>query len=80
MEKYLTENEIVLDDYESVETIQKVLLNNGYVVMVSREESFWIVNYIWDCEGNADRHAVVFLDRAQYEWEEERKNKEEGDN
>ena len=79
MEKYITENEIVLEDYDSVVSLQRILLNNGYVVMISREESLWIVNFICDIDGNANRDAVIFLDRLLYEWEEGQKNKE-GDN
>ena len=48
--------------------------------MISREEQFWIVNWIWDPDDRADRNAVIFIDRANYEYEEymkEKRNEEE---
>lgn len=80
MERYITENEIVVKRYESAMAIQKVLLEEGHVVMISREEQFWIVNWIWDPDDRADRNAVIFIDRANYEYEEymkEKRNEEE---
>ena len=41
----LLPNEIALDNYEDVNTILPILVNNGYAVMVTREENLWIVNY-----------------------------------
>lgn len=77
MKSYLTDNEVVLKNYEDVVTFQKLLIENGYVVMVSREEWFWIVNWIWDPENAADRNAVIFISREDYEYEEEQRQKEE---
>lgn len=76
MKDYLTDNELVLKSYEDAATLQKLLIDNGNVVMVSREESFWIVNWIWDPEDAADRNAVIFISREDYEYEEYQKQKD----
>lgn len=64
-------NEISVKSYDSALLIQKELIDNGYVVMLSREENLWIINYIWDfIHDAADRNAVVFMNREDYEeWE-----------
>ena len=63
-------NEISLKSYDSALLIQKELIDNGYVVMLSREENLWIINYIWDfIRDAADRNAVVFMNREDYEDE-----------
>ena len=65
---YVPKQEIACGSYEDAAAIQKVLLENGYCVMVSREEQLWIVNYIWS--PTADRNDVIFASREEYEWEE----------
>lgn len=76
MERYLTDNQICVKSYENVVALQKILLDEGHVVMVSREEQFWIVNWIWDPEDRADRNAVIFISREDYEYEEYVKQKD----
>ena len=63
---YITNNEIALHSYEDAVTIMKVLLDNGYVAMISREEQLYIVNYVWSQRG-ADRNDVAFMDRDKLE-------------
>ena len=66
-------NEIALYNAESAFKIAEELLSNGnYVVMISREEQLWIVNYLYS--DNCDRNDVVFMDRAEYEEEWNREN------
>ena len=68
IDKYLTDNELVLTEYEDAIEIQRRLINNGYVVMLSREEQFWVLNWIWDSHDTANRNAVIFISREDYEW------------
>lgn len=82
MKKYLTDNEIAIKDYDKACLIQEILLEEGYVVMMSREERLWIINWIWCPDGYADRNDVIFISREDYEWEqwqESQKEEEEGE-
>ena len=63
---YITNNEIALHSYEDAVALTKVLLDNGYVAMISREEQLYIVNYVWSQRG-ADRNDVAFMDRDELE-------------
>ena len=47
-------------------TLADVLLDEDYVVMISREEDLYIVDYIWSQRG-ADRNDVVFMDRDEFD-------------
>lgn len=76
MDTYLTKNELILDDFKDAVTIQEILIRNGNVVMLSREENLWIINWIWDSSGYADRNAAIFISREDYEWELFQKEKE----
>lgn len=61
-------NEIALYNAESAFKIAEELLSNGsYVVMISREEQLWIVNY--EYSENCNRNDVVFMSREDYEEE-----------
>lgn len=61
-------NEIALHSAESAFKIVEELLSNGnYVVMISREEQLWIVNYLYS--DGCDRNDVVFMSREDYEEE-----------
>ena len=62
MEKYLTDDEIACHSFEDAQKIAEVLLKNDYVVMISREEKLYIVNYIWT-QNYANRNEVCFLSR-----------------
>ena len=61
---YITKNEVALHSFEDAATITKILLDNGYVAMISREEQLYIVNYLWSQRG-ADRNDVAFMDRDE---------------
>lgn len=63
---YITNNEIALHSFENAVDIAKTLLNNGYVIMISREEQLYIVNYEWSSRG-ADRNDVAFMNREKLE-------------
>ena len=59
---YIPKHEVALHSYEDAAAITKILLDNGYVAMISREEQLYIVNYLWSQRG-ADRNDVAFMDR-----------------
>ncbi len=63
---YITKNEIALHSFEDAVAVSKVLLDNGYVTMISKEEQLYIVNYIWSAE-DANRNDVAFMDRVELE-------------
>ena len=63
---YITKNEIALHTFEDAVAVAKVLLDNGYVTMISKEEKLYIVNYIWSAE-DADRNDVAFMDKVELE-------------
>lgn len=63
----VTENEIAIQDPADVCKCMEMLVRNGYVVMISREENLWIINYVWSSR-EADRNDVVFM--SKYEFEE----------
>lgn len=73
--RLITDNEIVCHSLESAQHMQELLLQEGYVCMMSVEENLYILNYVfgsWDSYAErvcADRNAVVFLDRDTFEEE-----------
>ena len=75
------EKELVFHSIEAAQNVIKILLEEGYVCMLSMEENLYIVNFIW--ADNADRNEVVFMEREIYEeeftkareeWEQEREH------
>lgn len=66
MSKFIPDGELTFHDWESCQTVADILLNEGYVLLLSREEQLFILNYIWSSE-EADRNDVVFMDRAEFE-------------
>ena len=62
------EGELVLETPEAAfETVRQLLTEGHYVVMLSREEQFWIINYIYSDLCN--RNDVVFMSREDFEEE-----------
>lgn len=60
------EGELVFDTPEAAfETVRQLLTEGNYVVMLSREEQFWIMNYIYSdrCDGND----AVFMRRDDFD-------------
>lgn len=64
---FIPREEIACLNFEDAAALQKILVENNYVVMLSREEQCWIVNYIWS--PSANRNDVIFYDRSIYECE-----------
>ena len=66
MENYIPNQEIACKHYANALTLAELLLDEGYVVMISKEENLFIVNYIWS-ERDADRNDVAFVRRDELE-------------
>ena len=60
------ENEIAFTDYNRGFDVAKALLDEGYVVLLSYEEEFLILNYEFS-EHGADRNDVVLMRRDEFE-------------
>lgn len=59
-------NELVFETPEAAFAAVKAMLEDGhYVVMVSREEQLWIVNYLYSDLCN--RNDVVFMSREDFD-------------
>lgn len=73
--RLITNNEVVCHSLENAQRMQELLLQEGYVCMMSVEENLYVINYVlgnWDSyteRPRADRNAVVFLDRDTFEEE-----------
>ena len=59
-------NEIAFTDYNRGFDVAKALLDEGYVVLLSYEEEFLILNYEFS-EHNANRDDIVFMRHDEYE-------------
>lgn len=62
------EHEITFKNYNKGLEVAKALLDEDYVVMLSYEEQFLVLNYEWS-ERGANRNDVVFMRRDEYEEE-----------
>lgn len=60
------ENEIVFKNYNKGLEVAKALIDENYVVMLSYEEQFLVLNYEWS-EHGANRNDVVFMRRDEYD-------------
>ena len=63
---YITKNEVALHSFEDAVAMVKILLNNSYVTMISKEEKLYIINYEWS-SNDADRNDVAFMNREELE-------------
>lgn len=60
------EGELAFDTPEAAfETVRQMLTAGHYVVMVSRGEELWIVNYIYS--DTCSRNDAVFMSREDFE-------------
>lgn len=69
IENFLEQEALTFSTFEEAAAVQKILLENGYCVMMSREEELWLLNWVWT-DHPADRNDVIFINRAQYECDE----------
>lgn len=62
----MSEGELAFDTAAAAfETVRQMLTDGHYVVMVSREEELWIVNYQYS--DTCSRNDVVFMSREDFE-------------
>lgn len=79
---YIPKTEISIDTYGDAVVLARILLKNGYAVLLTKEDDLTIINYIWAEDygcNEASRNNVVFCSREDmHEYEEaiieERKN------
>ena len=64
---YLTNNEIAVDNLRDALDLATILTNQQYIVMISKEENLYIINYIYS--RNCNRNNVVFQNREIVEEE-----------
>lgn len=69
--RYLTDNEIAVETFENAVALMKVLVAEGYAVMITTEEKLFIVNYVWCESGHSNRNDVCFNARELLESEED---------
>lgn len=62
-------NELAFKDHWNGMQVVEMLLEEGYVVLLSYEEKLLIVNWEWCESGFANRNDVVFMPRYEYEEE-----------
>lgn len=58
-------DEIAIHDKEVALKIIDLLVDQDYVVMLSREENLYIINYLYS--QYSDRNDVVFIDREEFD-------------
>ncbi len=64
---------ICVDNYEDAAKLMKILTDNNYVPMLTKEDfGHYIVSYIW--EPDCDRNGMVFVSRG--DWDEAEMNGE----
>ena len=61
----IPKTEMVFKDKDNVESVVSALLQEDYVVMLSREDEFIVINFL--CADNSDRNEVVFMSRDTFE-------------
>lgn len=65
---WVTDNEIAFKNEADAFAVAKLLLKNGYAVMITDEEKLTIVNFVWT-PNYANRNGVVFQARDIIEEE-----------
>ena len=63
--EYFTDNEIACTEEANAIKLAKILLNEGHVVLLSKEEDLTIVNF--EYSEYSDRNDVVFMNREMFE-------------
>ena len=71
---YLPKEQLVFDSFADADMVADVLLRNGYVVMMSREDQLYVLNWLWE-DGTANRNDVIFALRSAYDLAEYEANK-----
>lgn len=68
-------NELAFASYENCFQIAKILVEENQVVMISREENLWILNY--EYSHNSNRNDVVFMSQEEFYEQLEKQNDED---
>lgn len=58
-------NEITFENHEAAFEVARKLLDEDYVVMLSKEEQLVVINYEWSPTSN--RNDVVFMQRDEFD-------------
>ena len=68
LEKTLEQRSLVFNSYADAAEVQKILLENEYCTMISREEDLWCLNWVYSAFAN--RNGVIFIDSDYFdnEW------------
>lgn len=69
IKQFLDSDALTFSTFEEAAAVQKILVENGYCVLMSREEHLWLLNWVWTSTP-ADRNEVIFISREIYECEE----------
>ena len=69
IKQFLGSDALTFSTFEEAAAVQKILVENGYCVLMSREEHLWLLNWVWTSTP-ADRNEVIFISREVYESEE----------
>ena len=69
IKQFLDSDALTFSTFEEAAAVQKILIENGYCVLMSREEHLWLLNWVWTSTP-ADRNEVIFISREVYEYEE----------
>lgn len=56
-------NEIVFESCENCMEVARILVEEANVVLISREEDLWILNFIYS--EHSDRNDVVFMSQEE---------------
>ena len=68
-------NEIAFKSCDNCMAVARILIEENQVVMISKEENLWILNY--EYSHNSDRNDVVFMSQDEfYEQQLEEQNDE----
>ena len=71
-------NEIAFKSCENCMEVARILVEEDYVVLISREEALWILNFVYS--EHSDRNDVVFMTQEEfYELQYGEKNDEQID-
>lgn len=74
----MMDNEIAFETPSAAFSVAQSMLEDGhYVVMVSREEELWILNY--EYSDLCNRNDVVFMSREEFETEYFSRSDDDGD-
>ena len=66
MVKLIPDGELTFRSHENLMSVVDALLDEDFVLLLSREEELYILNYIWS-PNCSDRNDVVFMDRDEFD-------------